>query len=92
MIPPAKPGGRPRSLDMRQIVNAILYVTVGGIQWRLLPKEYPKWQSVYGYFATWRDDQTWQRLHDTLRAAVRRRAGRHKQPTAGCLDSSAAAA
>jgi putative transposase len=39
MIPPAKPGGRPRSLDMRQVVNAILYVVVGGIQWRMLPKE-----------------------------------------------------
>ncbi len=72
---------------MRQVVNAILYVVVGGIQWRMLPKEYPKWQSVYGYFRTWRDDHTWQRIHDTLRAEVRRRAGRHKQPTAGCLDS-----
>ncbi len=87
MIPPAKPGGRPRSLDMRQVVNAILYVVVGGIQWRMLPKEYPAWQSVYSYFRTWRNDHTWQRIHDTLRAEVRRRAGRHKQPTAGCLDS-----
>ncbi len=72
---------------MRQVVNAILYVVVGGIQWRMLPKEYPKWQSVYGYFRAWRQDHTWQRMHDTLRAVVRRRAGRHKQPTAGCLDS-----
>ena len=87
LIPPAKPGGRPRSLEMRQIVNAILYVVVGGIQWRMLPKEYPAWQSVYGYFRDWRNDQRWQRIHDTLRAQVRRQAGRHKQPTAGCLDS-----
>src|SRR5512138_2067104 len=87
MIPLAKPGGRPRSLEMRQVVNAILYVVVGGIQWRMLPKEYPAWQSVYGYFRAWRNDHTWQRIHDTLRAEVRRRAGRHKQPTAGCLDS-----
>ncbi len=72
---------------MRQVVNAILYVVVGGIQWRMLPKEYPAWQSVYSYFRTWRNDHTWQRIHDTLRAEVRRRAGRHKQPTAGCLDS-----
>jgi putative transposase len=50
LIPPAKPGGRPRSLDMRLVVNAILYVVVGGIQWRMLPREYPKWQSVYSYF------------------------------------------
>ena len=54
LIPPAKPGGRPRSLDMRQVVNAILYVVVGGIQWRMLPQEYPTWQSVYGYFRDWR--------------------------------------
>jgi putative transposase len=72
---------------MRQLLNAILYVTVGGIQWRLLPKEYPKWQSVYYSFQQWRDDGTWRRIHDTLRARVRRRAGRHKHPTAGCLDS-----
>lgn len=53
----------------------------------MLPKEYPKWQSVYYYFRVWRDDGTWQRIHDTVRAMVRRRAGRHKHPTAGCLDS-----
>jgi len=87
LIPPAKPGGRPRSLDMRQVVNAILYVVVGGIQWRMLPKEYPKWQSVYGYFRDWKQTGAWRRMHDTLRARVRQRMGRHKQPTAGCLDS-----
>jgi putative transposase len=52
-----------------------------------VPKEFPPWQSVYGYFRQWRNDHTWQRIHDTLRARVRRQAGRHKQPTAGCLDS-----
>jgi len=87
MIPLAKSGGRPRSLDMRQVINAILYIVVGGIQWRMLPKEYPKWQSVYYYFRIWRDDGTWQRIHDTLRAQVRRKEGRHKHPTAGSLDS-----
>ena len=87
LVPAAKSGGRPRSLEMRLVINAILYVVVGGIQWRLLPKEYPNWQSVYYYFRIWRDDGTWQRIHDTLRAAVRRGQGRHKHPTAGCLDS-----
>jgi putative transposase len=87
LIPPPKPGGRPRSLDMRQVINAILYILVSGIQWRMLPKDYPKWQSVYHYFRQWRDDGTWQRIHDILRAAVRRQAGRHKHPTAGALDS-----
>lgn len=87
ILPPAKSKGRPRSLDLRQVINAILYIVVGGIQWRMLPKEYPKWQSVYYYFRRWRDDGTWQRLHDTLRAEVRRQDGRHKHPTAGSLDS-----
>jgi putative transposase len=87
LIPAAKAGGRPRNLDMRQVLNAILYILVSGAQWRMLPKDYPKWKSVYHYFRIWRDDGTWQRIHDTLRAQVRRRAGRHKHPTAGCLDS-----
>jgi putative transposase len=87
LIPSAKPGGRPRTLEMRSVINAILYLTVTGCQWRMLPHDYPAWQSVYTYFRQWRDDGTWQRIHDTLRAQVRSQAGRHKHPTAGALDS-----
>ncbi len=87
LIPPAKPGGRPRERDMRAIVNGMMYLVVTGCQWRLLPQEYPAWQSVYTYFRLFRDDGTWQRIHDTLRAQVRERVGRHKHPTAGALDS-----
>ncbi len=87
LIPPAKPGGRPRTLDMRRVINAILYVVVGGIKWRMLPREYPNWKSVYHYFRQWRDSGTWQRLHDTLRARLRQPVGRHKHPTAGCRAS-----
>jgi putative transposase len=87
LIPAAKAGGRPRSIEMRQLINAILYIVMTGAQWRMLPKDYPNWKSVYHYFRIWRDDGTWQRIHDTLRAEVRRQAGRHKHPTAGCLDS-----
>lgn len=72
---------------MRQVLNAIVYVVVGGIKWRMMPREYPKWQSVYHYFRQWRLAGIWQRIHDTLRARVRQQAGRHKHPTAGCLDS-----
>src|SRR5947209_18046817 len=86
LIPAAKPGGRPRSLEMRAVINAILYIVVSGCQWRMLPREYPAWQSVYTYFQQWRDDGTWQRLHETLRAQVRQGVGRHKHPTAGALD------
>lgn len=87
LIPAAKPGGRPRTLCMRAVMNAILYLTVTGCQWRMLPKDYPNWQSVYTYFQRFRDDGTWQRIHETLRAQVRRQAGRQKHPTAGALDS-----
>jgi putative transposase len=87
LIPPPKPGGRHRALDMRAVVHAIFSVVDRGITWRLLPHEYPKWSSVYWYFSQWRDSGDWQRLHDTLRAQVRQQAGRHKHPTAGCVDS-----
>lgn len=86
-FPPHKGRGRPRELDLRWVVNAILYVVMSGCQWRYLPKEYPAWQSVYYYFGKWQRDGTWQRLHDRLRGQVRQKAGRHKHPTAGCLDS-----
>jgi putative transposase len=87
LIPPANPGGRPRTGEMRAGINAILYLVVSGIQGRMLPTDYPNWQTVSTSVRAWRDDGTWQRIHDTLRAEVRRRAGRHKHPTAGCLDS-----
>jgi putative transposase len=87
LIPAAKKGGRPRSLDRRQLITAILYMLVTGAPWRRLPKDYPHWKSVYHYFRIRRDAGTWQRIHDSLRAEVRRRASRHTHPTAGCLDS-----
>ena len=87
LIPAAKPGGRPRTLSMREVLNAIFYVTKGGIQWRYLPKEFPNWKSVYDYFRQWKLQGLWVRIHDTLRAKVRAKQGRHKHPTAGCLDS-----
>ena len=87
LIPPAKPGGKPRTLDMRAVVNVIVYLTVTGCQWCMLSREYLAWQSVYTYFRTFRDDGTGPRIHDTLRAQVRQRAGRNIQPTAGALES-----
>ncbi|HEU5380453.1 MAG TPA: IS5 family transposase [Ktedonobacteraceae bacterium] len=87
LLPSAKPGGRPRSLNMRAVINGIISLLVSGCQWRLLPREYPAWQCVYTSFQQWRDDGTWQRIHDTLRAQIRRQDGRHEHPTAGALDS-----
>ena len=86
-IPAAKPGGRPRSLEMDAVVNGILSVVVGGIQWRMLPREYPAGQSVYHSFRQWSRTGIWKRIHDTLRALMRQRAGKQKHPTAGSIDS-----
>lgn len=87
LIPAAKPGGRNRATDMRLTFNAIFYVTRTGCAWRYLPRDYPPWQTVYGYFRTWRTQGIWQRLHDRLRRLVRKQEGREPQPTAAILDS-----
>jgi putative transposase len=87
LIPPPKPGGRHRALEMRAVVHGIFYVVDGGLKWRRLPQEYPNHKSVYWYGAQGRDSGDWQRIHDTWSARVRQPAGRHKHPTAGCLDS-----
>jgi len=80
--------GRPREVSMRRVLDAVLYVTRAGCAWRLLPKvHFPAWETVYGYFRRWSGDGTWQKMHDMLRARVRQKAGRHKHPTAGCIDS-----
>lgn len=87
LIPAAKEGGRPREVDMRSLVNGIFYLVRTGCAWRMLPKEYPPWQTVYYYFARFKKDGTWQRIHDLLRTRVRHKNGKHKQPTAAILDS-----
>src|SRR5215212_3023049 len=87
LIPPAKPGGRHRTIDLPEVINAILYVLVGGIQWRMVPHDLPNWNTIYGYFRDWKRSGVWQRIHDTLRAQLRQKEDRHKHPTAGCLDS-----
>lgn len=79
--------GRPRSVEFRQIVNGVLYLVFTGCQWRFVPLEYGKWQTVYYYFVRWRKSGLWYRLHETLRARLRRKKGRHKHPSAGALDS-----
>ncbi len=87
LVPAAKPGGRPRQQNMRAIIDAILYVLRGGIPWRLLPREFPKWQTVYDYFWKWRVAGTWEEINRVLRERVRTAAGRNAQPSAAILDS-----
>lgn len=79
--------GRPREVDFRHLVNAILFLLVTGCQWRMMPPDFPKWQTVYYYFAKWKTDGTWFRIHETLRAEERVRQGKKKHPTAGAADS-----
>ena len=86
-IPPAKPGGRPRTADMRGVMNAILYIAGGGIQWRMLPKDFPPVSTVRGYFYSWRNAGLWQTINHVLLMAARNLEGREASPTAGVMDS-----
>ena len=87
LVPPTKPGGRPRERDMREIVNAIFYLLRAGCPWRMLPHDFPPWQTVYYYFAQWSGDGTFKRMNDTLRIRLRVAVGREEQPSAAILDS-----
>jgi len=87
LIPPAKSGGRPRAVDMREVVNGLLYLLRSGCAWRMLPHDLPPWQTVYEYFTQWRDDGTWERLNTILRIAVRQQAGKQAEASAAIIDS-----
>src|SRR5713226_5048350 len=87
LIPPAKPGGRPRSVNMRQILNGIFYMLRSGGAWRLLPHDYPAWSTVYDYFRKWRNAGIWEQLVKTLRERLRVQDGRQATPSAAIIDS-----
>ena len=73
LIPPAKPGGRPRRWPMRKMLNAVFYLLRSGCQWRMLPREFPPWSTVHHYFRLWRLDGTWEKINALLRERIRRR-------------------
>jgi putative transposase len=83
---PPKRGG-PRKWERWQIVNAVLYVTRTGCQWRMLPKDLPPWQTVYGYFRRWTRQGLWARINAALVERIRTQEGRHPQPSAAVIDS-----
>lgn len=87
LLPPAKPGGRPRSVNLRVILNGLLYVLRSGCQWRLLPRVYGPWSTVYAYYRAWRIQGIWERIHTLLRGRLRRQSGREPTPSAAILDS-----
>jgi putative transposase len=86
-IPQAKPGGRPEDHPTREILNAIFYILRAGCAWRMLPHDFPPWQSAYHYFRAWQHDGSWPVIHDLLRGDGRVAEGRHRQPSAGSIDS-----
>ncbi len=86
-LPPAHSRGAPRRVNLREILNALLYLSRTGCQWRMLPHDLPPWEKVYYYFSPWRDDGTWERLNRELRIEVRVSVGKDPEPSAAILDS-----
>ncbi len=86
LLPARKRLGRPRTTEMREVVNAILYMARTGCQWRLLPKDFPPRSTVQGYFYAWRGDGTWNRINHELLMRAREAEGRDASPTAGVID------
>ena len=87
LIPEAKHGGRPRTTNMRDVVEAILYIASSGCQWRMLPGDFPPVSTVRGYFYAWREMGLWEGINQLLMMAAREIEGREAQPTAGIIDS-----
>ncbi|MDH6439379.1 transposase [Streptomyces sp. SAI-144] len=79
--------GRPPEHDLREIMNAILYVDRTGVQWRYLPHDFPNWNTVYGYFAKWQSDGIFTQLNGSLRELVRQQEGRNANPSACVIDA-----
>jgi transposase len=91
LLPPARPGGRPRDVDMREVINTLLYLYRTGCQWDLLPQDLLPKRRAYEYFAQWRRDGAWQPMLDALRAAVRTQQAPSREPTPSAASSASQA-
>ncbi len=87
LIPPAKPGGHPRTVDMREVVNAIFYLLRTGCSWEMLPHDFPPYSTVYYYFRRWQRRGFWEQMNSVLREQVRMKQGKSPQATAAIVDS-----
>lgn len=87
LLPPEKLIGNHRTVDLRAVVNAIFYRADNGVKWRALPREFPAWQTVYGYFRLWVNLDIWQSVNTTLVRAVREQEGRAADPSLAIIDS-----
>ena len=92
LIPPAKHGGRPRDVNVREVLNAVFYVLSTGCQWQALPKDLPPKSTAHYYFVLWDWDGTLERIHHALYVALRERDGRQASPSAAVIDSQSAKA
>jgi putative transposase len=89
-LPAPKERGRPRLHSPREILNAVFYVLKSGCQWRMLPRDFPPWKTVFHYFRAWRIDGTWERTNRAMRRQLREKLGRDPEPSAGIVDSQSA--
>jgi putative transposase len=87
LIPPAKAGGHPRTVNMREVVNGIFYVLRTGCGWEMLPHDLPPYSTVYHYFRRWQKTGVWQQMNTALRQRLRQEQGRNPQPSAAIADS-----
>lgn len=87
LLPPAKPGGRPRTVDLREVVNTLFYQARTGCPWDYLPHDLAAKGTVWDYFVAWHKDGTWQKIVDALRTGIRQAAGREDSRSAACIDS-----
>jgi transposase len=87
LIPPAKRGGNKRIVNIREVVNGLMYILSTGCQWRAIPKDLPPSTTIHDYFRRWTDDRTLDRLHETLYVRCRELANREASPTAAIIDS-----
>ena len=87
LLPPAKVRGHPRTVDLREVMNGILYVLRSGIPWRMMPHDLPPWGTAWWYFREWRRDGIWERIEAALHPRVREAEGREASPSAAIIDS-----
>ena len=86
-LPDPKPGGRPRKTNLREVVNALLYLNRSGCQWRMIPHEFPPWKTVYNYYRDWIDIGVWDEILASLRVEAREQLGRELTPSVASIDS-----
>jgi putative transposase len=87
LLPPAKPGGHPRTVDLREVLKGILYVLRSGCSWRMLPHDLPPWGTLWWYFRQWRLAGTWERIEEVLHGKLPEAEGREPTPSAAIIDS-----